>query len=132
MPNFLLLLIVFFTLSWGIRYGILAAVLGGLLKDGFSVGTFGLYTIIFVIVAYLTTVLSKYIYRKGSEPLRLLLVSVILLINIILHCILRVISGGVEIMPMIQYVFFPELLMTLLTATWTFQYLRICVLKLSV
>ena len=42
MPNLLLLLVIYFNFSSGIRYSIFAAVLAGILKDCFSVDVFGL------------------------------------------------------------------------------------------
>ncbi len=132
MPNFLLLLVIFFNLSWGIRYGLFSAILAGLLKDSFSIGMFGMYTFAFALCAYLITVLSKYIYRKGSITSMLLLVLVMTFINVCVQYVLRMMFIRVNFFQVIQFILVPEILTTLLVSTITFQYLRKCVLKSSV
>jgi len=132
MPNFLLLLVIFFNLSWGIRYSLWAAILGGLLKDSFSIGVFGSYTFSFALCAYLTTVLSKYIYRKGSEMSRLFLVLVITTLNVFIQYFLRVMFARVDFFQTVKFILIPEVLTTLIVVSLTFHYLRKCVLKLSV
>ncbi len=132
MPNFLLLLIIFLNLSWGIRYSLLSAVFAGLIKDGFSSSTFGIYTFSFVFCAYLTTVFSKFLYHKGSALSRMILVAIVTAINVLVHYVLQMMFVSVNIFQVIQHILIPEILTTLLVSTITFQYLRKCVLKLSV
>jgi len=131
MPNLLLLIIIFFVLFWGVRYGLLAAVWGGLLKDSFSIGTFGIYIFSFVFCAYMATILSKYIYRKGSEISRFLLVLAIAFVNVFVHYILRMMFSHVNFSQAIQFILVPEILTTLLVSIFIFEFLRKCVLKSS-
>ena len=53
MPNLSLLLVVFFTLYLGIRYGLFTAVLAGILEDSFGISMFGVNLFSFVVCAYL-------------------------------------------------------------------------------
>ncbi len=62
MPNLLLLAVIYFNLAFGIRYSIFAAVVAGLFRDSFGAGIFGLNIFAFVVCAYLTTGLKRYLH----------------------------------------------------------------------
>jgi len=126
------LAIIYFNLAFGIRYSIYAAVLAGIFKDSFGTDIFGVYTFSFVVCAYMTTVLKKYLHYVASRLSRLLLVFCIVLINIVIHFVLRAVFVEVDFISMLKFVFVPEILTTLLVTSLVFTELKRCVLKLFV
>jgi len=131
-PNLLILLIVFFDLYLGIRYGLYTAILAGILTDSFSTNVFGLNIVVFILCAYMTSILRKYIYFRGSRMSRLLLVFLIILIDFTARLILHAIAGHYDIASAFTYALLPALFVTLLITTYTFQQLRLCASKLFV
>ncbi|MCK4882524.1 MAG: rod shape-determining protein MreD [Candidatus Omnitrophica bacterium] len=132
MPNLLLLAIIYFNLAFGIRYSIFTAVLAGALKDSFSVGVFGINIFSFVLCAYLTTVLKRYLHYVASRRSRLLLVFLITVINILVHFFLQAMFAKIDVVQILKFVFIPEVLTTLIAASFIFAELKKCVSKLFV
>ena len=132
MPDMLLLLIIFFNLYLGIRYSIFAAVCAGLLKDSFFANIFGINLVSYVVCAYMLTILKRYIYHAGSKSSRLILVFFIVTLNAVLHYVLLIKFGAVDIVQSLKHVVFPEITTTVIIATTVFYQLKKCVLKLSV
>jgi len=131
-PNFLILLIIFFNLYLGIRFGLYTAILAGVLADSYGTHVFGLNVVVFILCAYGTTFLRKYIYYRGSRMSRLILVFFICLIDFTARFILHAILGYVDWIGALQFALLPTLTLTLLITTVTFQQLRQCVSKLFV
>lgn len=131
-PDLLLLLTIFFNLYAGIRYGIVTALLAGLIKDSFSITPFGLHTFSFLLCAYMTTFLKQYIYHMGSSFSRLILVGIICLMNILIHGILYLMGSSMDFGPAIKALMMPQLLLTLFIADSVFTQFKKCVLRLSV
>jgi len=125
MPNLL------FNLAFGIRYSIFAAVLAGALKDSFAIGTFGIHISAFVLCAYMTTILKRYLHYVASRRSRLLLVFCVTVIHIITLLGFQLFFGKVNVVQILPFVFAPEVLTTLLVTSFIFAQLRKCVLKLS-
>ena len=127
-PNLILLLIIFLDLSMGIRYALLAAFLGGGIRDAYSTQFFGFHILTLMLTAYVTTILTRIIYQKGSWWSLLLLIfcinSILLLCQGALSLYLNSFPG------FIRNIYLPEILMTLLFAGFVFNYLRKCVLRL--
>lgn len=127
-PNLMLLLIVFLDLSMGIRYALLAACVGGFIKDAYSVQFFGFHILTLMLSAYITTLLVRILHQKGSLLSLLLLIfcvnSVLLLCQGALSMNLRYTDGFVH------QIYLPEVLLTLLFSGVVFNYLRKCVLRL--
>jgi len=131
-PQLLVLLVIFFNLYLGIRYGLYAAILAGVITDSFSTGIFGLNIVAFIICAYMTTLLRKYIYFRGSRMSRLILVFCICLIDFIVRVVLNAMSGQIDVFGALTVVLLPTLVMTLLCTSPIFQQLRLCASKLFV
>ena len=131
-PQLLILLIIFFNLYFGIRYGLYAAILAGAITDSFSTGVFGLNIVAFIICAYMTTLLRKYIYYRGSQMSRLILVFSICLIDFIVRVVLNAMGGAVDVFGAIFVVLLPALVTTLLCTSTVFQQLRLCASRLFV
>jgi len=131
-PQLLILLIIFFNLYLGVRYGLYTAVLAGLIMDSFAASVFGLNLVSFILVAYMTTFLRKYIYYRGSRLSRLILVFILLLIDFSCRLILHAMLGYFDPVGAIKFALLPGLTVTLLLTTYTFQQLRQCASKLLV
>ena len=131
-PHLLILLIIFFNLYLGVRYGLYTAVLSGLIIDSFSSSIFGLNLVSFIIDAYMTTFLRKYIYYRGSRLSRLILVFIILIIDFCCRLILHAMLGNFDPSGAFKFAFLPGLIVTLLLTTTIFQQLRQCASKLFV
>lgn len=132
MPNLLLLAIIYFNLVFGIRYSIFTAVLAGILKDSFSTDIFGLYIFSFVLCAYMTTVLKRYLHYVASRRSRLLLVFSVTAINIAVHLCFHMMLGKIYAVQVLKFVFVPEILTTLVVTSFIFIQLQKCVSKLFV
>lgn len=130
MPDMLLLLVIFFNLSLGIRYSIFTAILAGILRDAFSAGVFGIHLCAFIVGAYLTTFLKRYIYHRGSQFSLLILVFAVTLADIAIHAALRGLTGEMNWADMARRVILPQIFWTLVSAVYTFHFLKRCVLKL--
>lgn len=127
-PNLILLLIIYLSLSLGIRYSLLAAVLGGVFKDSFGVYVFGFYSFAFVFSAFMTTVISKWIYQKGNPITLFSVVFLVCLLNLFLQC---VISQNIHQLGLvIKIIMLPEILSTLLVAGYVFRKLKRCASRL--
>jgi len=130
MPNLLLLMVIYFNWTFGIRYSIFAAVLAGILKDSFSASIFGINIFSFVLCAYMTTVLKKYFHQVTSRWSRTLLVISVVIIHILSNFFLQMMFGHVDVGQTFKFVFVPEMLTTLVVASFVFTQLRQCASKL--
>lgn len=130
-PNLALLLVMFFNLYFGIRYGLWTAVCAGFLRDSFGTGVVGINVCSFVIAAYMTTILKQYIYHMGSRLSRHILIFLIITINVIVHYYLyRILAGALYPGQVFQFVFLPEAVLTLFVAPFVFEQLKKCVSRL--
>ena len=84
-PNLILLVTMFFTLSLGIRYGLLTAVLGGLLRDSFGLGFLGVNIFTLMFCAYATTLLRKHIYIISVQWFRVILVMSVGVLHVLIN-----------------------------------------------
>ncbi len=129
MPNMILLLVIYLNLFLGIRYSLMAAIVGGVLKDSFSASFFGVNLFSFIVCAYLVTIVKKYIYVKGSNLSRIFLVCVFCVFNVVIQYFLFLIFHKTSFVETLKYVLWPQLIATLILAPPTFYYLRQCALK---
>ena len=107
------------------------AILKGILKDSFGAGIFGVHIFSFVLCAYMTTILKRYLHYVASRRSRLLLVLCVTIIHIVGYACLQLTVGDVNLVSVLTYVAIPEILTTLLVTSFIFAQLRKCVLKLS-
>jgi rod shape-determining protein MreD len=131
-PNLLLIIVVFFNLSWGTRYCLAAAIIGGLIKDSFSPNFFGMNIFSFIACGYLVTFIKMYVYHVGSKADRVLMVFLIVILNVIIQYLVKVVLSYVNLGQAIHYVFLPEVLTTTIAAGYTFDRLKQCVSNLFV
>jgi rod shape-determining protein MreD len=129
-PQLLILLIIFFSLYLGIRHGLYAAILAGVISDSFASSVFGLNIVSFIVDAYMATFLRKYIYYRGSHLSRLILVFSICLIDFLCRFILHAMLGTFDVVGAFKFTFLPSVLVTLLLTTYVFRKLHQCVSRL--
>lgn len=125
-PNTAILLIVFFDLISGIRYSLATAVLCGILEDSFSTGLFGINIFAYIASAYVTNIVKKYIYHRGSQLSRCFLVFVVLAFYLAIQTLLMLMYETIQFWDVVSFVIFPEIFTTLLITTFTFNQLRRC------
>lgn len=127
-PDLLLLLVIFFNLYFGIRYGLFAAVLAGAVTDSFGTGLFGIHLCSLMICACLTTILKGYIYHMGSRLSRYILISLIAVINVIVcYGLYETFGNSVSPGQVLKWILPTQVLVTLAVAPLTFRYLKQCV-----
>ncbi len=131
MPDLLLLLVIFLGLYFGIRHSLFSAVLAGILKDSFSINPFGVNVVAFMTCAFMVTVFSKYLYRRGSQTSRIFLVFYVVVINTIVRYFCHKMFGPIDFGQVLKFIFVPQALATLILATYVFNQLKQCVTKLS-
>ncbi len=130
-PDLELLLVMFFNMYFGIRYGLLTAVLAGVLRDSFSTGILGINVCSFIVAAFMTTILKQYIYHMGSRLSRYILILVIIAVNAIVHYHLyRILVGPLYPGQVFRFVFLPQAVLTLLAAPFVFEQFKRCVSRL--
>src|ERR1700722_13361938 len=66
-PELLILVVIFFNLYLGVRFGIIAAIFAGLFKDASGAAPFGTYILIYIAGTYLATLVRRYLYQPGSR-----------------------------------------------------------------
>jgi len=120
LPNLSLLLIIFLTLYLGIRYSICTALLAGIIKDSFATVLFGTNIFSFVICAYITVILKKYIHYQGSRLSLLFLVMLISFLNVLIHFILYLMMGMIDPAQVLRFVALPEILTTLIVTPFIY------------
>lgn len=130
MPDLLLLLVIYINLAFGIRYSLAAAVLAGILKDSFGTGLFGLSIFSFVVCAYATIPLKRYLHYTVSRRSKLLLVFFVTVIHFTVNiCVRAMFFEEINALHIFKYVFVPEVVTALIAASFIFTQLRKCVLR---
>ncbi len=131
-PNLLLLLVMFFNFYFGIRYGLLSALLAGVLKDSFSTHLFGMHCFAFILCAYAAVILKKYFFHMSIFSFRLLLLfATVVIYNLSFFFIYSrfvPLSAG----EMLRFILIPELISTLIITPFILDQLKRCALKLFV
>jgi rod shape-determining protein MreD len=123
-PELLMLAVVFCNLYWGIRHSIWAAFLAGLLKDSFSIETFGTYLLVYIAAAYLTTFIRNNLYQPGSRFSRMVVTFFVLIGIFVLEVLLHIASFEIRIDEAVAYILVPQLITTMFVGTYVFYWLR--------
>ncbi len=131
-PNLLILLMIFVDLHLGIRHGIFAALVAGVLQDSFYVGIFGIHTASFVACIYLTTLIRRHLfYDMEFGFLRILMAAAMVIFANIIQGILLSFFYSISAWQAFVFVIIPQVIATVFAATATFKVLKRCVLNLS-
>ena len=122
-PELLLLLVVFWGLYSGIRYSIVAALIGGLLKDSFSILPFGTYLFVFIAAAYLTVLVRRILYQPGSRFSRAVVSFFVLIGCFIIEMALYLMHHDVHWGDLFINILLPQLVTTMAVVTVVFYWL---------
>lgn len=123
-PDLLLILIIFFNLYLGIRYGLLCAFFAGVLKDAFSTQVFGIYIFLFMCSAFLATILRRNFYRPGSRLSRLVVTGGVVIAFVLTQAVIYSMNYDLDWNGMLRYVFLPEITATMIAATFVFTKMK--------
>ena len=124
-PELLILVVIFFNLYLGIRFGIIAAVFCGIFKDASGVAPFGTYILVYIAGSYITTFVRRYLYQPGSRFSRALVAFFVVVGCFIVQAILASMNHEVHLPELLFYILVPQLLTTMIAATYVFEQLKI-------
>jgi len=122
-PELLILVVIFFNLYLGVRFGLIAAFLCGLFKDSTGIAPFGTYIFIYIAGSYLTVLVRKYLYQPGSRFSRALVSFFVVIGAFLIQVILTNMNHEVRVYDLVAYVLVPQLLTTVIAATFIFSQL---------
>ena len=123
-PELLILVVIFFNLYLGIRFGIIAAVFCGIFKDASGVAPFGTYILVYTAGSYVTAFVRRYLYQPGSRASRVLVAFFVVVGCFIVQAILTNMSHELRLGELLIYILLPQLLTTMIAATYVFAQLK--------
>jgi len=123
-PELLILVVIFFNLYLGIRFSIIAAIFCGIFKDASGVVPFGTYILVYLAASYLTTIVCRYLYQPGSRFSRGVVAFFVVVGCFIVQAILTNMNHEIRLNELLMYVLAPQLLTTMIAATYVFERLR--------
>ena len=132
-PDFMILVVIFFNLYLGIRFGIIAAVFCGIFKDASGVAPFGTYILVYTAGSYVTAFVRRYLYQPGSRASRVLVAFFVVVGCFIVQAVLALMPDAhsyssntgyeVRLPELLFYILLPQLLTTMIAATYVFEQL---------
>ena len=122
-PELLILVIIFFNLYLGIRFGIIAAIFCGIFKDASGIAPFGTYILVYIAGSYLTILVRRYLYQPGSRFSRGVVSFFVVIGCFIVQVILSNMNHEVHMDGLLVYILVPQLLTTMIAATYVFEQL---------
>ena len=132
-PELVLLLVIFFDLYSGIRYGLFVAFLGGFLKDSLGASSFGITLFSNVLCVYATTLIKKYFfYEIEFGFLRVLITVLVVLLNAMTIAFLVSFLAQQEGRLAVFLNLLPGVLTTSLLSPFVYKFLKECVSRLSI
>jgi len=133
-PELLILVVIFFNLYLGIRFGIIAAIFCGIFKDASGVAPFGTYVLVYIAGSYVTIFVRRYLYQPGSRVSRVVVtffvvfgcfcVQSILALMPDTHSYSSNMNHEVHLREQLLYLLAPQMLTTLIAATYVFAQLK--------
>ncbi len=123
-PELLILVVIFFNLYLGIRFSIIAAVFCGIFKDASGVAPFGTYILVYIAGSYVTTFVRRYLYQQGSRFSRSLVAFFVVIGCFMVQAIVSNMNHEVHLSELLLYILVPQLLTTMIAATYVFAQLR--------
>jgi len=123
-PELLILVVIFFNLYLGIRFSIIAAVFCGIFKDASGAAPFGTYILVYISAGYMTTLIRRYLYQPGSRFSRAVVTLFVVLGCFIVQASLSNMNHEVRLGELLTYVLVPQMLTTMIAATYVFAQLR--------
>lgn len=123
-PELLFLVVIFFNLYLGIRFGIIAAFFCGLFKDTMGIGPWGTYLALYVVAAYLTSLVRRYFYQQGSSVSRVLVTFFVMTACLVLQAVLVIKNHEIRLDELWFHVFVPSWVTTLSVSVFIFPLFR--------
>jgi rod shape-determining protein MreD len=126
-PELLILVVIFFNLYLGIRFSIIAAVFCGIFKDASGVAPVGSYVLVYIAGSYVTSFVRRYLYQPGSRFSRGLVTFFVVVGCFCVQAIVTnrdVGAGHAWVLQLLLYILVPQLLTTLIAATYVFGQLK--------
>lgn len=123
-PELLILVVIFFNLYLGIRFSIVAALFCGLFKDCSGVAPFGTFILVYIAGAYLSLFVRRYLYEPGSKFSRMVVAFFVVVGCFMVQSILSIMNHEGHFSEQLFYILMPQLLTTMLAATYVFAQLR--------
>jgi rod shape-determining protein MreD len=123
-PELLILVVIFFNLYLGIRFSIIAALFCGFFKDSSGVAPFGTYILVYISAAYMTTLVRRYLYQPGSRFSRAVVTFLVTFGCVLVQAVLSNMNHELRLGELFVYLLLPQLLTTMVAATYVFSQLR--------
>jgi rod shape-determining protein MreD len=130
-PQLLLLVVIFFNLYSGIRFSLWAAFWAGILADCFSTMPFGTNVFAFVTCAYLSTLIRKYAYERGSAlSKRWMVFALVTAHTVIMGLLHNMIFDEVHWADVLGGIWLPQALTTVMVTLFVFERLQLVAKRL--
>lgn len=123
-PELLILAVVFFTLYLGIRLGIVAALVAGILREGVAIVPLGTYLLVYLSVAYAITYVRRFLYQPGSRFSRIVMAFFATLTAFLVQAIVSSTRRDYVLIELLTDVLSVQLITTCIAATFIFTYLK--------
>ncbi len=128
-PNLLILFIVFVNLYFGVRQGLFASVVAGILEDSFAVGLFGAHIFAFILSSYLVILIKRYFLHIEALPLKITLSFTLSLLNVLILYFVQVLFSEVNFHDALWTIVIPEVVITTVAGPYCLASFKKCALK---
>ncbi len=122
-PDLLLTLVVIVSLGFELRWAIFFSIFAGLLKDSFSISSFGINTILFGLWSFILVRLSRKISVE-TDLMRVIVLSIVLVLNSVVLKIIFFYSGKFIPFGIFMRTAFFSSAYTILVSPLLFRYIR--------
>jgi len=95
-----------------------------LFKDASGVSAFGTYILVYIAASYVTTFVRRYLYQPGSRFSRIVVTFFVVLGCFAVQAVLTNMNHEVRLDDLFIYLLAPQLLTTIIAATYVFAQLR--------
>jgi len=123
-PEFLILVVIFFNLYLGIRFGIIAALFCGIFKDASGIAPFGTYVLVYIAGCYVTILVRRYLYEPGSRFSRAVVTFFVIIGCFIVQTILTNMNCEIRLNDLLPSTLAPQLFATMIAATYVYAQLK--------
>lgn len=130
-PNFLLILVIFFNVYFRQKNAFIFAVISGIVKDVFSVSRFGTNIISFLICSFVVNRIKSTVYHNDRIS-ELVIVFLVSLLNSFIFYLLNLATIALPFFKSLFFIMLPESIYTAVVGPLVFYGLKRCVLERSV
>ena len=127
-----MLVVIFFNLYSGIRYSLWAALCAGIMKDCFSTMPFGTNVFVYMACAYLSTVIRRYFYERGSDVSKLgMVLAMVTVHSLLMGMCHTMIFDEIRWADVWSSIWLPQVVTTLAVTIYVFEKLQFVAKKLK-